>query len=85
MTDVRWTDQAIAALVSLTGRQRRALLERIELAGQFPAMYPFRQRGRFRNLRYFVIERRWIVYYRPEEERLTILAIVPALARPRRL
>lgn len=83
MRGVRWTNQAIVALASLTDRQRRIALERIDLVRQFPWMYPARQRGRFRSLRYFVLERRWIVYYRLEEDRLIIIDVVPALARPR--
>jgi len=80
---LHWTNEAVAALASLTDRQRRIALERVDLVRQFPAMYPVRQRGRFSGLRYFVLQRRWIVYYRLEDERLTIIALVPALARPR--
>src|SRR5207245_2419630 len=81
--DIRWTNQAILALASLTGRERQVLLDRLELVGQFPAMYPARQRGRFASLRYFVLSNRWVVYYRPKEEGdLLIFAIVPARARP---
>lgn len=84
MRDVRWTNQAVIALASLTDRQRRKLLERIDVARQFPAMYPARQRGRFVNLRYFILEKRWLVYYRAEESgALLIFDIIPALARPR--
>jgi len=80
---IRWTSQAILAVASLTDRQRRILLDRLDLPDQFPSMYPARQRGRFAHLRYFVIEKRWVVYYRAEAEELLIFAIVPALARPR--
>jgi len=82
--EIRWTNQALLALTSLTTREQRLLLDRLEVAGQFPAMYPARQRGRFARLRYFVINKRWLVYYRVDERGiLRIIAIVPALARPR--
>lgn len=84
MKQVRWTNQAILALASLGARERQLLLDRLEMANQFPAMYPARQRGRFAGLRYFVLSRRWVIYYRPEEEEdLIVFAIVPARARPR--
>ncbi|HEX9246758.1 MAG TPA: type II toxin-antitoxin system RelE/ParE family toxin [bacterium] len=82
MKGLRWTNQAIVALASLTVRERQVLLDRLEMASQFPAMYPARQRGRFTGLRYFVLSRRWVIYYRPEED-LIVFAIVPARARPR--
>jgi plasmid stabilization system protein ParE len=82
--ELHWTNQAILALASLTGRERRALLDHLDLLAQFPAMYPARRRGRFAGLRYFVLERRWIIYYRlAEEDPILVFAIVPALARPR--
>lgn len=80
---VRWTNEAIVALASLSAAARRALFDRIEMVGQFPAMYPARQRGRFTGLRYFVVGRRWIVYYHAEESAISIVAIVSALARPK--
>ncbi len=84
MKDITWTNQAILAPASLNRRDRQVLLDRIELLTQFPAMYPARQRGRFANLRYFVLNKRWVTYYRPNEAGgLLIFAIVPARARPR--
>ena len=84
MRDIRWTNQALLALTSLTNREQRLLFDRLELASQFPAMYPARQRGRFARLRYFVIGARWLVYYRVDESGiLRVIGIVPALARPR--
>lgn len=84
MREIRWTNQALLALASLTNREQRMLLDRLELASEFPAMYPSRQRGRFARLRYFVINKRWLVYYRLDERgTLRIIGIVPALARPR--
>ncbi len=81
--DIRWSNEAIVALVSLPASDRRSLLERIELVVQFPAMYPARQRGRFRGLRYLVVSRRWIVYYHVEENVVSVVTIVPARARPK--
>ncbi len=46
-------------------------------------MYPARQRGRFARLRYFVLNKRWLIYYRPAGETLLVFAAVAALARPR--
>ncbi len=83
MRDLRWTNEALLGLAELTQRERETLFANLDLVSQFPAMYPARQRGRFARLRYFVVARRWIVYYRPGEHTLLILAIVPALARPR--
>jgi len=84
LKDVTWTNQAIPALRSLNRRDRQGLLDRIEVLTQVPAMYPARQRGRFANLRYFVVNKRWVIYYRPNETGgLLIFAIVPARARPR--
>ena len=79
----RWSNEAIVALASVSASDRRILLQRIELVDQFPAMYPARQRGRFRGLRYFVVGRRWIVYYQAEETTVYVVTIVPARARPK--
>lgn len=84
MNRTRWTNEAILALASLTPPQRKALFDLLELIMQFPLMYPKRQRGRFAGLRYFMLERRWLVYYRHNDAAgVLIFAIVPALARPR--
>ena len=84
MKALRWTNQAILQLASLSARERQALLDRLEIATQFPEMYPARQRGRFAGLRYFVLGRRWIIYYRPGEDGdFLILAIVPVRTRRR--
>ena len=82
MRDLRWTNEALLGLTRLTQRKRETLFTNLELVGQFPVMYPARQRGRFVGLRYFLVAGRWIVYYRPEGNTLLILSIVPALARP---
>ncbi len=72
------------ALASLTPAHRRTLFKMLEPLTDFPAMYPRRQRGRHVGLRYFVLEKRWLVYYRPEATGgILVFAIVPALARPR--
>ncbi len=83
MQTLRWTNEAVLGLASLSQKARQDLFERLDLVGRFPEMYPARQRGRFTGLRYFVVARRWIVYYRHAERDLLVFAIVPALARPR--
>jgi hypothetical protein len=45
-------------------------------------MYPARRRGRFTGLRYFVVNRRWLIYYLTDSDRLVVMAIIPAPARP---
>lgn len=82
MRNIRWTNEAIAALSAGSPATRDLLFERLELIAQFPAMYPVRQRGRFAGLRYFVPSKRWIVYYRPRDDDILFIAIMPALARP---
>ena len=81
--NIRWANEAIVALASLAAADRRSLLERLELVAQFPAMYPARQRGRFKGLRYFVVGRRWIVYYQVEQTFVSVITMVPAKARPK--
>ena len=81
--DIRWTNEAIVAVASMSASARQSLFERIELVTQFPAMYPARQRGRFKGLRYFVVGRRWIVYYQAMENVVSVVTIVPAQARLR--
>ncbi len=84
MKQPRWTNEAVLGLALLTPPQRQGLFELFDLIVQFPAMHPKRQRGPFAGLRYFVLQRRWLVYYRHTEAAgVLILAIVPALARPR--
>lgn len=84
MREIHWTNEAIVALAALPPAGRALLLERLSLIAEFPDIYPRRQRGRFVGLRYFVPERRWLVYYRhTPEDRVLVFAIVPALARPR--
>ena len=80
---VRWSNEAIVALASLAAGDRRVLIERVELVAQFPAMYPARLRGRFKGLRYFVVGRRWIVYYQIEQTFVAVITVVPAKARPK--
>ena len=82
MRDVRWTESALAALTSLGRAEQQALLDRLELTREFPEMYPARRRGRFAGLRYFVVNRRWLIYYLTDTDRLVVIAIIPALARP---
>jgi plasmid stabilization system protein ParE len=80
--ELRWTNEAIAALASLGNRTRQALLDTFDLVVEFPEMYPVRQRGKFAGLRYFALRKRWIVYYRTKNDEVLVLAIVPARARP---
>ncbi len=82
MRELRWTNEAVVALASLGNRERQALFDILDLVVEFPAMYPTRQRGKFADLRYFVLQKRWIVYYRSRNGEVLVLAIVPALARP---
>ncbi len=82
MRAIRWTNEAIVGLTAVSPTVRDLLFERLDLIVQFPAMYPVRQRGRFAGLRYLVLGKRWIVYYRPRNDHVLIIAIVPALARP---
>lgn len=84
MTSIRWTNQAVLALASLTAAERKTLFDRLDAGTAFAQMYPRRQRGRFAGLRYFALEQRWLVYYRPRDRGdVLVFAIVPALARPR--
>jgi plasmid stabilization system protein ParE len=71
-------------MAGLSPLDRGRLLDHLELVLQFPFMYPSRQRGRYRGLRYFLFQRRWLVYYRVNADRgVVVLTIVPAMARPR--
>lgn len=81
MRGIQWTNEAIIGLTGVSSAARDLLFERFELTAEFPAMYPVRQRGRFAGLRFLVIQKRWIVYYRPGNEHVLVIAIVPALAR----
>jgi hypothetical protein len=58
------------------------VFDRLELSREFPDMYPARRRGRFTGLRYFVVNRRWLIYYLTDADRLVVMTIIPALARP---
>ena len=82
MRGIRWTNKALAVLGGLTDTEKEAIFERLELVAGFPEMYPVRERGVYGRLRYFVIRRRWIVYYRVEPEELRVITIHPARARP---
>jgi len=82
VAQIRWTEEAVRALEALNVRDLDALFERLELVEQFPTMYPQRQRGRFAGLRYLVISKRWLVYYRvASAEAVVIFDVVPALGR----
>lgn len=81
MNPIRWTNEALEALNRLTDKDRRELLDHLDLVSDFPAMYPVRQRGRFVGLRYFVVRRRWLVYYRFKKDvGVLIFDVVSALA-----
>jgi plasmid stabilization system protein ParE len=79
---IQWTNEAIIGLAAASSTARDSLFERLELIAEFPAMYPVRQRGRFAGLRFLVLQKRWIVYYRSGNEHILVIAIVPAIARP---
>lgn len=79
---VRWTNRALAVLAGLAGAEREEIFERLELAAEFPAMYPLRGRGPYAALRYFVVRRKWIVYYRASADDLVVVNLIPARARP---
>jgi plasmid stabilization system protein ParE len=79
---IQWTNEAIIGLAAVSSAVRDLLFERLELIAEFPAMYPIRQRGRFAGLRFLVLQKRWIVYYRTGNEHVLVIAIVPAIARP---
>ncbi len=83
MRGIRWTNEAVVGLAALTAAERRAIFDHLDYITQFPAMYPVRQRGRFFGRRYFVLKKRWLVYYKSEEQSILVFAIEPALARPR--
>lgn len=65
----------------MTEAEREALLERLDLVAEFPEMNPVRQRGLYVGARYFLIRKRWIVFYRVRPEDVLILNILPARAR----
>jgi len=79
---IQWTNEAIIGLAAVSSTARDSLFERLELIAESPAMYPVRQRGRFAGLRFLVLQKRWIVYYRSGNEHVLVIAIVPAIARP---
>jgi len=84
VTSIRWTNEAILALASLTAAERKVLFDRLDAVTAFAQMYPRRQRGRFAGLRYFALDQRWLVYYQwSDRGDVLVFAIVPALARPR--
>ncbi len=39
-------------------------------------MNPVRTRGLFKGLRYFVVSRRWVVYYRESADAIEVVAVV---------
>ena len=82
MKSIQWTNEAIIGLAAVSSTIRDLLFERLELIAEFPAMYPVRQRGRFAGLRFLVLQKRLIVYYRSGNEHVLVIAIVPAIARP---
>ena len=65
----------------MTQPEREALLQRLDLVADFPEMNPVRQRGLYVGARYFLIRKRWIVFYRPRPADVLILSILPARAR----
>ncbi|MBI3926817.1 MAG: hypothetical protein HY319_14865 [Armatimonadetes bacterium] len=83
MSSLRWTLEASEALEPLSESERIALFTNLELLEQFPAMYPVRQRGRYVGLRYFVLKKRWLVYYRLLDSGLILVfSIVAARVQP---
>ena len=78
---IRWTNAALVAAAEMTGPEREALLQRLDLVAEFPEMNPGRQRGLYVGARYFPVRKRWIVFYRPRSEDVLILNILAARAR----
>jgi plasmid stabilization system protein ParE len=81
LTPIRWTNEAILVLARLREREHVALFSHLDLVAEFPRMYPARQRGRFAGMRFFQIEKRWLVYYSVAADHVLIFNIVPARAR----
>ena len=83
MSRLFWTWEAMGALDALSDQDEQRLFELLELIESYPAMYPKRQRGRFAGLRYFLLGKKWLIYYRiRDDDKILVFAIVPAIARP---
>jgi plasmid stabilization system protein ParE len=81
LTLIRWTNEAILVLARLREREHLVLFSHLDLVVEFPRMYPARQRGRFAGMRFFQIEKRWLVYYGVAADQVLIFDIVPSSAR----
>ncbi len=81
MTPIRWTNTAVVAAAAMAAQERGPLLQRLDLVAEFPEMYPVRQRGLYIGARYFLVGKRWLVFYRVRSEDVLILNILPARAR----
>jgi len=78
---IRWTNEAVVHLAKLREKERAALFAHLGLVVEFPRMYPVRQGGRFVGLRYFQVDKRWLVYYKVSEDDVLVFDIVPARAQ----
>ena len=84
MARVYWGDEADAAIAALPQSVRRAIRARLPYLRRFPELYPLAHEGRYQGCRHFVVQQRYVVYYKVmgDEQDCFIRDIRPARSRP---
>lgn len=77
---VYWTDTALQHLAAVPRSVGEDILRAVELAAQFPRMYPERRRGWYRGYRWFPVAS-WLVFYQIGRDRIIIRGILRGARR----
>jgi plasmid stabilization system protein ParE len=71
---IRWTATGLSHLAEVPAALGEEILARVQMAAQYPLMYPERRRGRYRGYRWFPVSS-WLVFYQVLEEEIIIRGI----------
>jgi plasmid stabilization system protein ParE len=77
---IRWTATALNHLAEVPAIIGEDILQRVEMAAQYPLMYPERHRGRYRGYRWFPVSS-WLVFYQVVGEEIIIRGILHGARR----
>jgi plasmid stabilization system protein ParE len=72
---ILWTQTALDQLEEVPRRPAEQILAKLEAASRHPEMYPVRQRGRHRGIRWFPAGA-WLVFYEVSEDALVVRGIL---------
>jgi plasmid stabilization system protein ParE len=77
---ILWTETALRQLDGVPLVPAEQILVKIELAAQYPDMFPVRGRGRYRGYRWIAVGP-WVVFYEADADAVVVRAILHGARR----